>query len=140
MKQTILNLVTSFTIVLFALSCSNVKINEEEMDTQEIKTADSTDFKFNAMKDKYKQLVKEKMIEADKKVEGLNIKIKNAKGKLKDKLKSEIEDWKTRKQKLKERWDKIEETGKENRKNFEQELKDSLDLKRDSIYTQLNKK
>ena len=138
MKQPILNLVISFTVALFAFSCSNGKINEEEMDRREIKTADSTEYKFNAMKDKYKQRVKEKMLEVDKKVESLNIKIKKANGKLKDKLKSEMEEWKIKRQKLKERLDKIEKPGKENRKIFEQEFKDFLEL--DSTYAQLNKK
>ena len=138
MKQPILNLVISSTVALFAFSCSNGKINKEEMDRREIKTADSTEYKFNAMKDKYKQRVKEKMVEVDKIVESLNIKIKNANGKLKDKLKSEMEEWKIKRQKLKERLDKIEKPGKEDRKIFEQEFKDFLEL--DSTYAQLNTK
>ncbi len=132
MKINVLNLIVALILVIAAFSCSDGKINEEEKletDNRKIETIDSTEIKYNAMKDEYKLRIKEKILEADKKIEELSTKFNNANGKLKDKLKLEIDEWKIKKQKLQEAWEKIEKLGKENWNNFEKELKNALDLK-----------
>lgn len=115
-------IISLLLFLLFTISCSNDKLNEKSPQTDEneiITVSDSTEIKFQAMKEKYIQRIKEKTTEVDKKIEELNIQLDKAKGKLKSKLKMEIIELQDRKQKLKETWDKIEKATKDNWENFE---------------------
>ncbi|MBI2271422.1 MAG: hypothetical protein HYU69_13850 [Bacteroidetes bacterium] len=133
------NIVSMSLVLFFAISCSNDKLKEEKSQNDNgkeiISASDSTEIKFQAMKEKYSQQIKEEITETDKKIDELNEQFDKAKGKLKNKLKEEITEWQAKKQILKETWDKIEKTTKDNWENFEKEMKDTLRMVQDSVKT-----
>lgn len=117
--------------LLYTVSCSNDKPKANE--NEKISAPDSTEIKFQTMKEKYSQRIKEKIIETDKKIEELNAQLDKSKGKLQNKLKEEIAEWQTKRKTLRETWDKIEKATKTNWENFEKEMKDVLGMEQDSV-------
>lgn len=133
-SKSLLNLLPSL-VILFALSCSTN--SNDDAKTKQLSDAkakvDSINTQFENLKREYAQQFKEKLIEADKNIEELNKQLNNAKGKLKAKIEAEIVERQERQRKLKEIWSKIGNATKENWNNFEQDLKNALQTKNDSI-------
>lgn len=134
MKNSYINtskIIGMLLFLLFAISCSSNKPQANE--NEKISVSDSTEIKFQAMKEKYSPRIKEKIIETDKKIEGLNAQLDKAKGKLQSKLKEEIAEWQAKRKILKETWDKIGKVTNDNWENFEKEMKDALGMEQDSV-------